>query len=75
MLTEAARRYEIDLDASIVIGDKLADMAAGQAAGCSTILVRTGYGADEEGRVSSASAVYDNLLAAVKGLTCPLNPV
>ena len=66
MLHEAAARYDIDLENSIMIGDKLADIEAGTAAGCRTILVRTGYGADEEQHAGSHTVVCDNLLTAVK---------
>lgn len=75
MLTEAARRYDIDLGSSIMIGDKIADIGAGKAAGCRTILVRTGYGADQENFVSQTTEVYDDLLAATKSLMQKLNPV
>lgn len=68
MLKEAARRYSIDLEASIMIGDKLADIGAGMSAGCRTMLVRTGYGADQEYGVSSPTEVYDDLLAAANSL-------
>jgi len=68
MLTEAARRYDIDLENSTMIGDKLADIEAGQAAGCHTILVRTGYGADGEQYVGPHTVVCDDLLSAVKYL-------
>lgn len=68
MLHEAARRHDIDLENSIMIGDKLADIEAGQAAGCRTILVRTGYGADEEQYVGPETVVCDDVLTAVKCL-------
>jgi D-glycero-D-manno-heptose 1,7-bisphosphate phosphatase len=68
MLKEAARRYGIELGSSIMIGDKLADIGAGISAGCRTILVRTGYGADQEKLVSSSTKVYDDLLIAAKSL-------
>jgi len=74
MLSEAARRYTLDLQHSVMIGDKHADIAAGQAVGCHTILVRTGYGAEEE-MVSSASEVCDSLPEAVEGLLSTLDPV
>ena len=45
MLLAAAREWRLDLTRSWVIGDKLCDLAAGAAAGCSTVLVRTGHGA------------------------------
>ncbi len=68
MLQEAATRYDIDLDNSIMIGDKLADIEAGQAAGCRTILVRTGYGAQVEQAIGPQVTVCDDLLSAVKFL-------
>ncbi|MBC7963697.1 MAG: D-glycero-beta-D-manno-heptose 1,7-bisphosphate 7-phosphatase [Steroidobacteraceae bacterium] len=75
MLKEAAQRFDIDLKTSIMIGDKLADVSAGQAAGCRTILVRTGYGADQECHLPEATAVFDNLLEAVESLSREINPV
>ena len=68
MLLEAAQRYAIDLEASVMIGDKLVDMEAGAAAGCRTMLVRTGYGSAYESEVSPGTEVYDDLLAAVRAL-------
>jgi D-glycero-D-manno-heptose 1,7-bisphosphate phosphatase len=68
MLHEAARRYDIDLENSIIIGDKLADIGAGEAAGCRAVLVRTGYGADEEKLAAPQTVVCDDLLSAVKYL-------
>ena len=45
MLLRAATEHDIDLKKSFMIGDKLADIQAGQKAGCQTILVLTGHGA------------------------------
>lgn len=45
MIGEAVRDFGIDLARSWMVGDKDIDIACGQAAGCRTILVRTGYGA------------------------------
>jgi len=39
MLVELARRWNVRLDASYVVGDTWRDMDAGRAAGCHTILV------------------------------------
>jgi len=47
MIHVAAVELGIDLAASWLIGDKLADIEAGAAAGCRSILVRTGYGEAE----------------------------
>lgn len=68
MLQEAARRFDIDLKNSVMIGDKLADIEAGIAAGCSTMLVRTGYGLNDERYVSPETVVAEDLLCAVKAL-------
>jgi len=40
MLLEAARRHDLDLKASWMIGDQGKDIEAGRAAGCRTILVK-----------------------------------
>jgi D-glycero-D-manno-heptose 1,7-bisphosphate phosphatase len=74
MLQAAARRNDIDLENSTMIGDKLADIEAGLAAGCRTILVRTGYGAVEEKYMGAQTAVCDDLLSAVK-LLMELNQI
>jgi histidinol-phosphate phosphatase family protein len=44
MLVKAQDRYRIDLAHSFVIGDSSGDILMGNVAGCTTILVRTGYG-------------------------------
>ena len=43
MLVSAAKKWNILLENSFIVGDDKADMEAGSAAGCRTILVRTGY--------------------------------
>lgn len=68
MLRDAAERYDIDLESSVMVGDKLADIEAGQAAGCRTILVRTGYGTAEEQHTGPHTVICDDLLTAVKSL-------
>jgi len=47
MLLEAAADFGIHLAQSYVIGDKSADIECGRRAGAWTILVRTGYGAEQ----------------------------
>ena len=71
MLLEAASRFDIDLEHSVMIGDKCSDMEAGVAAGCRPILVRSGYGAEEESHLPDGIEIYDNLLRAVFSLTEP----
>lgn len=69
MLLEAAGRFNIDLKRSIMIGDKCVDMEAAVAAGCRPILVRSGYGAEEESRIPDGIEICDDLLCAVISLT------
>jgi D-glycero-D-manno-heptose 1,7-bisphosphate phosphatase len=68
MLLKASADFSLDLPASFIIGDKLADVQAGLNAGCRAILVRTGYGAWEESRVPADVPVYDDLLTAVRAI-------
>ena len=68
MLFEAAKRYNIDLSRSYMIGDSTADIAAGQAAGCKTIGVRTGMALSDGKYEASPDAVCDDLSAAVRFL-------
>ena len=44
MLLQAAREDDLDLQNSFMVGDKLADIEAGERAGCKSVLVLTGYG-------------------------------
>ena len=47
MILEAQRDHEIDLARSFFVGDKAIDIDCGRNAGMRTILVKTGYGANE----------------------------
>jgi len=49
MLLEAGKDFRLDLSRSFLIGDKTSDIAAGESAGCVTILVKTGKAGKEEG--------------------------
>jgi D-glycero-D-manno-heptose 1,7-bisphosphate phosphatase len=70
LLERAARELNLDLRQSFVVGDKPADLQAGGAVGCRTILVRTGYGLESEqelaGGESQPDHVADDLLAAAR---------
>jgi D-glycero-D-manno-heptose 1,7-bisphosphate phosphatase len=66
MLVEAAGDFSIDLAASYVVGDKLADVAAGFAAGCRPLLVRTGYGEEESAALPPGVPCCDDLLDAAR---------
>jgi D-glycero-D-manno-heptose 1,7-bisphosphate phosphatase len=75
LLEQAARDFEADLTQAFVIGDKAIDIEAGRQVGTTTLLVRTGYGADvaAQGRagadyvvadLAEAAAVIEKLLTA-----------
>jgi D-glycero-D-manno-heptose 1,7-bisphosphate phosphatase len=66
MLRRAARELDLDLARSYVIGDRARDLEPGHRLRCTTILLRTGYGAREEAdwrRRWRPDFVADNLLA------------
>ncbi|MHA1731229.1 MAG: D-glycero-beta-D-manno-heptose 1,7-bisphosphate 7-phosphatase [Promethearchaeota archaeon] len=58
MILKASEDFGIDASSSYMIGDKLTDLKAGKSAGCKTILVRTGYGKEEEKLVGELGIEY-----------------
>jgi D-glycero-D-manno-heptose 1,7-bisphosphate phosphatase len=66
MIHQAARDLDIDVPGSFTVGDRWLDVEMGRAAGTTTVLVRTGYGRDEEAHPPGATAdkVADNLMDA-----------
>ncbi len=42
MLTNSAKKWDVDLSRSFMVGDRMSDVEAGLAAGCTTILVGDG---------------------------------
>ncbi len=48
MALDAAKKHGIDLETTIVVGDKPCDIDLGKNIGATTVLVRTGYGAKHE---------------------------
>ncbi len=77
LLLRAADELDIDLARSVMIGDALTDIRAGQAAGArQSILLRTGRGRDQE-RLPAADGlppfpVFDTLADALASLADPL---
>ncbi len=68
MLLRAAQELDLDLGRCFAVGDSRRDLIAGRAAGCRTVLVRTGYGqrtAAESAEPLPADHMADDLLAAV----------
>lgn len=64
LIEKASKDYCIDLKGSYFIGDRECDIQTGKNAGIKTILVRTGYGAEEEKRNIHPDYVVDDLKAA-----------
>lgn len=65
MVTSAAAELGFDPAASVMIGDKTADIEVGQRVGATTILVKTGYGAQEAVTMSlTPDYLADDLFAA-----------
>lgn len=62
MLQEAARELDIDLSASLMVGDRASDVEAGASAGCRTIFIDLGY--TSEPRPTSATAEASSLATA-----------
>ena len=52
LLFEAGADFQLELHQSFVIGDKTSDIAAGNTAGCVTILLQTGKAGKEEGAIA-----------------------
>jgi D-glycero-D-manno-heptose 1,7-bisphosphate phosphatase len=64
MLLEIAARFDIDLGASVLVGDWLTDIAAGQRGGCRTILVLTGRGAGALQALQAGEHAWPTAIAA-----------
>jgi len=62
LLLEASRRFEVDLGASFMVGDRWRDVAAGRSAGCRTVFVDYSYA---EPRPERPDLIVRSLAAAV----------
>lgn len=69
MIEQAANDFEIDLENSWMIGDKVADVNAGINAKTKTCLVLTGYGSKEVEKLEiQPDLIAENLMIAVEKL-------
>jgi D-glycero-D-manno-heptose 1,7-bisphosphate phosphatase len=71
MLLDAARELDVDLAASWMIGDTDADVLAGRAVGCRTMLITHGGSAHKRFEAVAADAVVADLDAAASWLLSP----
>lgn len=78
MLLRAANSHGLDLRRSFMVGDKQSDVEAGRNAGCRTILVMTGYGADQLRACQAVGNLPDmvagNLMEAAEWVLEQLRP-
>lgn len=68
MILQAQREERIELTGSFMIGDKMSDIEAGRAAGVRSLLVESGYGAEERAAAGAEVLVFPDVLAAVRYL-------
>jgi D-glycero-D-manno-heptose 1,7-bisphosphate phosphatase len=65
MLLEVARRFNVSLDETYMVGDALRDLEAAAAAGARPVLVLTGKGAKtrDEGKLPPGTRIFPDLAA------------
>jgi len=63
MILKAQSKYNIDLTNSFMVGDTLNDIQTGITVKCKTVLVLTGYGMEEQKKISSIvpDMIFKNL--------------
>ncbi len=67
MILALARRWDVDLTGSFVVGDSWKDVAAGRRAGCRTILIdRGGQGTDADVLVASLGEAVERIEQVLK---------
>ena len=68
LIEQAAADLDLDLAGSVTVGDRWRDVLSGQAAGIRSVLVRTGYGAQESRQPPAEArpdAILNHLMEAV----------
>jgi D-glycero-D-manno-heptose 1,7-bisphosphate phosphatase len=67
LIEQAVKKYDLNLSASFLIGDKISDLLAGRKAGCPAILVKTGHGPEHVAKAKHQNfPIAANILEAVK---------
>jgi D-glycero-D-manno-heptose 1,7-bisphosphate phosphatase len=67
MLVQLAAKWNVDLARSYMVGDAWTDMAAGRAANCRCVMVRTGRGAEQSLLLEDQQAPADYIAADLAG--------
>ncbi|MFX1259943.1 MAG: D-glycero-beta-D-manno-heptose 1,7-bisphosphate 7-phosphatase [Promethearchaeota archaeon] len=70
MIYNARDKFDINLNNSYMVGDTLKDIETGKNAKCNTVLVLTGYGAEEHKKISNIKPdlIFKNLLEFAKNI-------
>lgn len=68
MFLKAQKDLDIDFLSSIMVGDKISDIKAGENLGMRSILVRTGHGLEEEKKIKNSCEIYETLYEFAKEL-------
>lgn len=68
MFLKAQKDLDIDFSSSIMVGDKISDIKAGENLGMRSILVRTGHGLEEEKKIKNSCEIYGTLYEFAKEL-------
>ena len=68
LMLKAKDKFNIDMKNSFMVGDTLNDIKAGLNANCKTVLVLTGYGAEEQKKSGNINPdfIFKNLLEFAK---------
>ena len=68
MILKAKDKFNIDMKNSFMVGDTLNDIKTGLNANCKTVLVLTGYGAEEQKKIGNIKPdfIFKNLLEFAK---------
>ena len=66
MILQAVEDYNLDLNSSFLIGDKISDLLAAENSGCSGMLVETGHGMEHKQKaLNQGFSVFSNIEQAV----------
>lgn len=63
MLKRAAARLDIDFSRSYVVGDKISDIELGPVTGAKAIMVKTGFGEREAGKIRNSDHLAPDFIA------------
>lgn len=75
MLIEAARRWNIDIRRSFMVGDRWGDVVAGQVAGCYTVFINRHYKESQQAEPDGRAASLPAAARLIVSLTRKINRI